>query len=578
MSGAGRRAALVAWGVALALLAFTTLELSLRLLGVGDERPFVTLPTSAGPRVARAPSGNGERGDPTVAADRLACAPQKADGTLRVIVVGESTVAGFPFHGELSFARLLEWALRRAGVPAAVEVVNFGRSADSSDDVRAAAIAALALAPDALVVASGHNEFQSSYVEPLRDGAWARLRTQWRALALVRAGQSREWRRALPSDARPAPLAVGEAAWLAPTEFARGVARYRANLAAIGAAARAAGVPLLLMTPVENLAFAPCWSHFTRPLDGARRAAFRRGLESLERDALALLPESTLLPMGPLPADGAAQLAALRARAAALLAQDDGVARLAFLAARLADRAGDAAAARDLYARALECDGYPNRAGPRLAAVVRELAARGEALLVDPQPLFAEEGGAAPGSALFLDYCHPTLEGTARLAESLVLPLLAALQPKLPALDGAASAALAAAASAALRAPAETWLAELGLTRAGLAGRLAATGLDLFRVAEADPSAAEPLALAGRAFEQALRIDRDLVDAWLGRLAVAIVQGEVAAALQIADNVWRSHPEALQKLEGLLPSFPRLRRRFEEQRFELRDGRLQRAG
>ncbi len=555
----GGRVGLALIGASGALVVFALLEVVLRLLHVGVEPPLVRLTTPNGPRVARAPSASGESGDPAAAADRLTCAPEKVAGALRVIVVGESTVAGFPFHGQLSFARLLEWALRRGGAPASLEVVNFGRSADSSDDVREAALAALTLAPDVLVVSSGHNEFQASYVEPLREGLWPALRTALRSLACVRAGQSREWRRALPPESRPSPQPIGDAPWLSPREFERGVARYRENLAAIAAAARGAGVPLLLMTPVENLSFEPCYSHFSEPLAPGQRDSYRAAVARIEAAAATLDRADAATPPSP--------LASLREEVAQLLAQDASVARVQFLAARLAAAMGDDAAARAAYSRALACDGSPNRAGPRLAAVVREFAANGSARLVDPAELFVVGGGPAPGSDLFLDYCHPDLDGTARLAESLVRPLLEALGARAAGID-------AAQAVAALREPVDRWLGELGLSRAALSGGLAGLGLSLLQYFESNPNQRESLFLARRAFEQAIAVDDTRIDAWLGLVATQVGLEETTKALEIADKVWRSDPEALQKLAGQLPAFPQLQRFFDRAHLRFEAGQL----
>jgi len=550
------RLRLALFGVALALLVVAATEALLRAAGVGEEEPLWTVATDDGPRVVRAPS-DGARATAVAlarAADRLSCAPQKPAGSVRVVVVGESTVAGFPFQGKLSFARLVERALREAGLPQ-VEVVNFGRAADSSDDVRATAIAALRLDPDVLVVSSGHNDFQASYLEALRDDEWSRARAALRGLALVRAGSRRDWRAQAAEGQRPEPVAVADLPFLDESERARGVQRYRANLQAIAGAARAAGVALVAMTSVANLDCEPCASHFSRPLDAAQRDAFRLELATLE---------------AAFPTASRSDLYVLTARAAALLELDSGVARLTFLYARLVEAAGERLLAHLYYVRALAADGYPNRAGLLLNGVVRELCADGSCHLAAVDGEFDAVRWGPDPRPLFLDYCHPNLDGVALLARTLLPTLHEALARQGHPFDLARATTW-------LEQPADRWLAALGLDRAELGSGLVAVGTGLLQVWEATPTSREPLTLALRAFEQALDVDANHPLAAAGRVALLVALERVDEALAAADKLWRSDPEALQKLEQALPGFPNLADRFRAQGVRIEGGRLSRA-
>lgn len=531
----GARWRVAAFGVALALALLATAEAALRLAGIGIEPALIEATGTAGPLLIRRPSAPGV--DPAALArapDRLGCSASKPAGTIRIIVVGESTVAGFPFHGQLSFARLLEHALD-AGGAGAVEVVNFGRAADSSDDVRESALAALALAPDVLLVSSGHNEFQASYVGALRDGIWPRVRAALRSLALVRAGQQREWRTAAAEEEARSPEAVADAPFLAESEFARGAERYRANLLAIARAADRAGVRLALMTQVSNLAVAPCASSFRQLRDPSARARYRRELMALQA---APAPEAP------------AELARRCAAADALIAEDAGVALAQFVAARCHAALGDDAAARSRYQAALLLDDYPNRGGARLNGMIREVARDCGAALVDVEAAFLASGGAAPAHELFLDYCHPNLAGVAALARGCVATL-AEKSWLPPALDRARVDAL-------LTGPVEDWLGDLALSREGLASGLAQAALDVVRAAEAAADPREPWRLAAGGCAQALTIAPTLVDAELAAIALAAALGNVEESLARADKLWRSNPEALQKLASQLAAFPRL--------------------
>ena len=164
------RAALLLAGVAAAFALFALVELALRTTGRGVERELVEFEAPEGRLLTRYRNWPDLAKDPARSLDRIACAVAKPAGTLRVVVVGESTAAGFPFAPHFSFARVLEARLRRDHPGRAIEVVEFGRAADPSAAVAATAREAMACAPDLLVICSGHNEYQASYIDDLRDG------------------------------------------------------------------------------------------------------------------------------------------------------------------------------------------------------------------------------------------------------------------------------------------------------------------------------------------------------------------------------------------------------------------------
>ncbi|MSR45508.1 MAG: hypothetical protein EXS13_00290 [Planctomycetes bacterium] len=546
------RLRLALFGIVAAVALVALAEGALRLAGIGIESPLVGVATDAGALLIRRPS------DPRVdaamlarAPDRLGCTATKAAGVVRIVIVGESTVAGFPFYGQLSFGRLLELALRRGGA-GSIEVVNFGRAADSSDDVREAAIAALALAPDLLIVSSGHNEFQASYVAALRDENWPRWRAKLRQLALVRAGTRRDWRAAAAAEEQPSGPAVADRPFLAASEFERGRARYEANLAEVVNATTSAGVPLVIATQVANVAALPCASSFSVAAPTALRDAYRSELAAIET--------------APTTADPA-ELAARSTRVRVLLDRDSGVARAHHLAGQLDAAQGDHACALRHFREAARQDRYPNRGGLFLNGTVASLSRSGAFRVVDVAADFESAMERTPEQELFLDYCHPNLEGVAQMAASYVPVVLELLGTQLRAIDRAAV-------DATLRSPPNDWLAALDLDRLALAGGLAQAALEMVRRFEAAPTALEALTLAEGGFAQALSIAPGLVDAAIGRVAVLVALGRVDDALRVADNLWRSDPEALQKLRALLPGFPNLAATFTAAGLDWDDGHL----
>ena len=84
---------------------------------------------------------------------------EKQPGALRIFVLGESTVAGFPFHVNGSFAGFLEDDLRAAYPNRPIEVINCGMTAICSYSVLDFAKQLVRYQPDAFLIYLGHNEF-----------------------------------------------------------------------------------------------------------------------------------------------------------------------------------------------------------------------------------------------------------------------------------------------------------------------------------------------------------------------------------------------------------------------------------
>jgi len=144
--------------VAVALLA--ALEGALRLGGFE-----VKITSGADPKAnliplfhpATAPDGTAvlERGDAPVRFRR-----DKPANGLRVFVVGESSVFGFPFGPELAFTRFLGDRLTAAFPDRTVEIVNAGVPAIGSWHVRRVVEEeVVGYHPDVVVIYSGHNDW-----------------------------------------------------------------------------------------------------------------------------------------------------------------------------------------------------------------------------------------------------------------------------------------------------------------------------------------------------------------------------------------------------------------------------------
>ena len=502
-------------GVALAGALVAVVEAVLRLAGFGVVHELHEFATPAGRMATRAETSADLPPDPSRGLDRTACLVAKPPRTVRVVVCGESTAAGFPFFPHLSFGRVLEARLRHDLPQLEVEVVNFGKAADSSANVLQTVRDAVECAPDVVVLCSGHNEYQASYVDDLRDGAWPAVRRcagELRLSALLRTARREEGEVSLDFAAATRGALVGTHPFLTPSEFARGERRLRERLDAMVTAVVADGALPLLVTQPANLAdFPPCYSVHSRPLSDEARARYDPQLREL-----VLLARAE-------PAGGrAAELAR------ELDAADPDVALLRYAQGLRAEAASEPARAREEFARALELDGYPNRARAGINRAIAAVASQRDVACVDAVARFAAKSRrAAPGDDLFLDHCHPTLEGTFELADAL-LPTLARLLERrdvaLTNLDRTrATLAIA---------PLEAWLASLALDRKLLAsGPINAGNVDL-KLCLLMPGVNEALRLARSAFTTALKLDADALAAKVGMVVIKLLNRHRDAALQ----------------------------------------------
>lgn len=172
-------------------------------------------------------------------------APLSAPGRPRIVWMGESTIAGFPFNdpktstSTMSPPGWLDFILSWRGEPA--EVVPLAAPGIDSSELADLFPHALALAPAAVVVTLGHNEYLQSGL--LLDRPWWR---HWQLAWHVRRLLGLD---ALSTERLPTPENDFDHAQI--------VADFAEHLDAMRRAADDAGVPLFFCTPVCNLADHP---------------------------------------------------------------------------------------------------------------------------------------------------------------------------------------------------------------------------------------------------------------------------------------------------------------------------------
>ncbi len=153
--------------ILLGLFLLIVLEGALRLFGIGVDTSLV-IPISAAMK-SDAPSYSHQFNG---AADLVYYGPTDLSGpeirpfnlpkpkdTLRIIVLGESTVMGFPYASELSFPRHVEMQLLCQQPERPVEVLNAGITGINSFALADLAEQCMEASPDLIVLHIGHNEF-----------------------------------------------------------------------------------------------------------------------------------------------------------------------------------------------------------------------------------------------------------------------------------------------------------------------------------------------------------------------------------------------------------------------------------
>lgn len=291
---------------------------------------------------------------------------------LRVVLIGESTAAGWFYAPEITPARVLEETLRAARGPRSFEVLDLTMVNLQAGPLLDVLGASLQLTPDVVVVFAGNNW-------PLR-------------LASIDA--------LTPPDARAAALSFREDGFRGLVRFADGRSRDTAFRVAetIARMSDASGVPVVVVVPEANLAD---W-HRDRPvpwLAGNRAAEWHLAHREARRHSAS--------------GDGAL----LRASAERMIELDSGVSSASFrLLGRGLEISGASDEAREAYLRALDLRSWDNvPSTPSATSSVREAlrasAGHGATVVDLPEIFRAHLGSHLPGRKLFLDYCHLTLEG-----------------------------------------------------------------------------------------------------------------------------------------------------------------------
>src|SRR4051812_13497771 len=312
-------------------------------------------------------------------------AAKKAAHEFRIFVLGGSTVQGRPWSIETSFTMWLELQLNAIDPSRQYEVVNCGGVSYASYRLAPILVEVLNYQPDVVIFCEGHNEF-------LEDRSYAPLKEQGAVLTWMEQQASRlrtfNLLRGAALAARSDTTAAGNAApRLGPEVDARldwkgGMAAYHRddhwqanvmqhfdyNLRRMVRIARNARVPLLLVSPVSNLQFAPFKSEHRSDIATAEQQEF----DELMQQASDLY------------ASDATGALALLERAAAI---DDEYAQVHFERGTCLYELGRMSEARAAWIKAKELDVCPLRMLEPMKAIVHRLADESDTPLVDADAL-----------------------------------------------------------------------------------------------------------------------------------------------------------------------------------------------
>ena len=282
---------------------------------------------------------------------------QKPDEVFRIIALGGSSTAGYPYSFNSGFPERVAAGLRAIYPTRKVEVINLGMTALSSHVIRDFVPHVLRMKPDAVLIYAGHNEYYGAYGAGgvnqsralTRTVFWFKRSVLFRKLERLIAPPVQSNRTMMAQSTTDVSIAFGGPVYQA------GVQNFETNLTAILGRFEKAGIPTYVGTLVSNLQSQP--------------------------------------PLGV-----------------------DSVATAEWVSGQEHWTAGDTAAAMASFVQAKEYDPIRFRAPEAMNQILFRLSERHAAILVDLEPQF----GPDVRDSLITDHLHPTALGYDRMARVFV--------------------------------------------------------------------------------------------------------------------------------------------------------------
>ena len=390
----------------LPLLFFACMEFGLRLVGFGEDYPlFVPVPDAPdylvmNQEVARRYFRR-ELRVPTGLHDVFLA--QKDSQTVRIVVQGGSSAAGYPYYYGGSFSRMLEQRVQQSWPQRRVEVVNTAMAAVNSYTLLDLAKEIIEIEPDAVMIYAGHNEYygalgvgSSESLGKYRSIIRLYLKVQsWRMMQLIQSG----FEATADQGGSTVPTTLMErmvrrqAIPYGSSVFEAGLNQWRNNLRALLRLYERHDIPVFVGTLASNeRTHAPFIGGSSTGVDFTPHyeEAFNAG--NVDRAIEALRETVTL---------------------------DSTAAQPYFLLAQLLDASGLYTEAREAYIKAKDRDQLRFRAAETVNDITRNEAEAHGAWVVDTQgALVREAQNGIIGSDLMLEHLHPNLEGYHLIADA----------------------------------------------------------------------------------------------------------------------------------------------------------------
>lgn len=353
--------------------------------------------------------------------NRQAFLQDKPPGAYRIFCLGGSTTYGRPYDDKTSFAGFLRALLPEMDPSRQWEVINAGGISYASYRIELLIRELSNYEPDLFVIYTGHNEFleDRTYAsliatpEPIRRAFGLTSRSRTFSLVQRLVGTR-------PPSGRPEMLpeevdalldrSVGPSAYHRDDEWrAQVIAEFRTTLERFVELASEINAEVVFVVPASNLS--DCTPFKSEHRDNLKSVELREFLASLHAGEESFK---------------AGKFDEALSRFDHAIEIDRRHAAVHFLRGRTLIEVGDPAAARDAFLQAREEDICPLRAMEEIQQIVREVAERRKAPLIDfAAVLDRESEHGIPGADWFLDHVHPTIEGHRLLARELANELVA---------------------------------------------------------------------------------------------------------------------------------------------------------
>lgn len=340
-------------------------------------------------------------------------AKEKAAGTVRIFVLGESTTAGYPYFHNGSFHRWLQYRLMHSMPDTRYEIINLSLTAVNSYTVLGFAKEVVNYEPDAVFIYTGHNEYYGALgvgstttiggnpwlvntivgLRRFRLMQWATNVYQWfRGSAKSRGTQAGKTRMELMVAQQEIPFDSDL--------YKRGVTQFANNLDATLRLFDNKNIPVFVSNLVSNEKDLPPFVDIDP--DSLEFPAFKYNYAA----GTAALSQSS-----PAKADSLLQEANK---------MYGGYASCQYNLGQLALRRGDTSAARRYLSHARDLDALRFRAPAQMNTVIAQLCSKySHAHLVDTKALYEQHAkDHIIGDELVLEHVHPNLLGYALLSEA----------------------------------------------------------------------------------------------------------------------------------------------------------------